>query len=274
MKNLLNLAVKAAIESSKEVLKLYADGFSVTLKEDNSPVTTADLKAQEIIFKYLSETNIPILSEEGEKEIHTQLSKWSQYWCVDPIDGTKEFVNKTDEYCISIGLITPDTSMLGVLAAPSLGSFYFAADGVGSYKWKGRYEDLYLLLEKDLIIDELLNNSVCLKPSPYLKQNPYIFLTSRSHFSNVDEEYYHELKNQFADIKMIQMGSAVKIAWVAEGKAQEYARLSPVNFWDIAGGHAIAKYAGLEIVDYNSKDSVNYKNTENLKISGYILKNK
>lgn len=100
MINLLNIAIKAAIESSREVLKIYEQGFSVSLKEDESPVTTGDLKANEIITSYILPTDIPILSEESEKDTLEKRKNWKRYWCIDPIDGTKEYVNKTDEYCI------------------------------------------------------------------------------------------------------------------------------------------------------------------------------
>ncbi len=271
MKQLLDIAVKAAIEASKEVLKLYNQGFSVSIKEDKSPVTTGDLKANEIISKYLIPTQIPVLSEESEKESEVVRTSWQKYWCIDPIDGTKEYVNKTDEYCISIGILTQETSLLGVLAAPSLELFYFAAEGIGSFKWNGKYEDLYTLLTKENPTDELLKNSVRLSVKPELKN--YTFLTSRSHFSTIDAEHFEKLKKEYSEIIMIRMGSAIKIGLVAEGKANEYARLSSVNFWDIAGGHAIAKYAGLEITDYHTGKEIAYENTEDLKIMGYIVRN-
>ncbi|MDR1876438.1 MAG: 3'(2'),5'-bisphosphate nucleotidase CysQ [Flavobacteriaceae bacterium] len=271
MKRLLDVATKAAIEASKEVLRLYKEGFSVSIKEDKSPVTNGDLKANEIITDYLRSTSIPILSEESEKESEEVLSSWQKYWCIDPIDGTQEYVNKTGEYCISIGLLTPETSLLGVLAAPSLGLFYFAAEGLGSFKWEGRYEELYDLSDKENLTDELIKNSVKLSIKPELEE--YTILTSRSNFSAIDEEYYQELKKEYHNVTKLRMGSAIKIGLVAEGKANEYARLSPVNFWDIAGGHAIAKYAGLEIIDYHTKKPVTYKDISTLKIPGYKIKN-
>ncbi|MDR2123250.1 MAG: 3'(2'),5'-bisphosphate nucleotidase CysQ [Flavobacteriaceae bacterium] len=271
MKQIMDVAVKAAIEASKEVLRLYNEGFSVSFKEDRSPVTTGDLKANEIITTYLKGTSIPVLSEESEKESEEIRSSWQKYWCIDPIDGTKEYVNKTGEYCISIGLLTPETSLLGVLAAPSLGLFYFAAEGLGSFKWEGKYEELYDLSDKENLTDELLKNSVKLPLKP--ESESYAFLTSRSHFNKKDEEYYQGLKKKYPEITLLQMGSAIKIGLVAEGKANEYARLSSVNFWDIAGGHAIAKYAGLEITDYVTKKAINYKDISTLLISGYIIKN-
>lgn len=149
--------------------------------------------------------------------------------------------------------------------------FYFAAEGIGSFKWKGVYEDLYSLLDSENIVEEIMKNSIQLPVKPAL--NPYIFLTSRSHFSNLDQEYFQKLGREHEELQMIQMGSAIKIGWVVEGKANEYARLSPVNFWDIAGGHAIAKYAGLKIIDTASQMEVTYNDIETLKISGYIIKN-
>ncbi len=271
MKQLLNVAVQAAIEASKEILDLYNQGFSVSIKEDMSPVTTGDLRANEIITRHLSPTQIPILSEESEQETEAVRSSWQKYWCIDPIDGTKEYVNKTDEYCVSIGLLTPETSILGILAAPSLGLFYFAAEGIGSFKWNKSYEDLHSLLNKENPTEELIKNSVCLSIKPQLEN--YTFLTSRSHFSPVDAKYFEKLKEKHPGVSMIRMGRAIKIGLVAEGKAHEYARLSPVNFWDFAGGHAIAKYAGLEIIGYPDEKEITYHDTSDLKVKGYIIKN-
>lgn len=271
MKNLINVALRAAIDASKEVHKIYDEGFSVSIKEDKSPVTSGDLKSNEIITAYLKQTSIPILSEETDHESESVIAGWQKYWCVDPIDGTKEYVNKTGEYCISIGLLTSETSLLGVLAAPSLELFYFAAEGLGSYKWNGKYEDLYELLNEEDVTEKILEKSVKLPLKIDLKN--YTILTSRSHYSSIDKEYIEKLRIQHPNLVMFQMGSAIKIGLVAEGKANEYARLSPINFWDIAGGHAIAKYAGLEIVDYETKKQITYKNFSTLKISGYIVKN-
>jgi 3'(2'), 5'-bisphosphate nucleotidase len=271
MKNLINIALKAAIEASREVHKIYEEGFSVSIKKDQSPVTSGDLKSNEIITNYLNQTSIPILSEESEHESEKVISGWEKYWCVDPIDGTKEYVNKTGEYCISIGLLTQETSLLGVLAAPSMKLFYFAAEGLGSYRWNGKYEDLYDLLDEENLTEKILKKSIKLPLKPDLEK--YTILTSHSHYSHIDDEYISSLKLQHSDMIVFQMGSAIKIGLVAEGRANEYARLSPINFWDIAGGHAIAKYAGLQIVDYKTKTLITYRNFSSLKIPGYIVKN-
>ena len=252
MKNLINVALRAAIDASKEVHKIYDEGFSVSIKEDKSPVTSGDLKSNEIITAYLKQTSIPILSEETDHESESVIAGWQKYWCIDP-------------------LLTSETSLLGVLAAPSLELFYFAAEGLGSYKWNGKYEDLYELLNEEDVTEKILEKSVKLPLKIDLKN--YTILTSRSHYSSIDKEYIEKLRIQHPNLVMFQMGSAIKIGLVAEGKANEYARLSPINFWDIAGGHAIAKYAGLEIVDYETKKQITYKNFSTLKISGYIVKN-
>ncbi|MDR3272199.1 MAG: 3'(2'),5'-bisphosphate nucleotidase CysQ [Flavobacteriaceae bacterium] len=271
MKDLLNAALKGAIQASKEVYKKYNEGFSVRYKSDKSPVTTSDLIANEILIKHLTPTELPILSEESDKYTPDILSSWQKYWCIDPIDGTQEYVDKTDEYCISVGLLTPETSLLGVLAAPSLGLFYFAADGIGSYKWSGSYEELWSLSEKENLCDELLKNSVKLALKTDLQH--YTLLASRSFYSQEDEKYYQKLKSEHPDLQRIQMGSVIKIGQVAEGRANEYTRFSQVNFWDIAGGHAVAKYAGLQISNPLTEKDWDYKDISSLKISGYIIKN-
>jgi len=271
MKDFLNAALRGTIQASKEIHKKYNEGFSVHYKKDKSPVTTSDLIANEILIKHLVPTELPILSEESDKYTPDVLSSWQKYWCIDPIDGTQEYVNKTDEYCISVGLLTPETSLLGVLAAPSLGLFYFAADGVGSYKWSGSYEELYSLGETENLCDELLKNSIKLALKPDLQS--YTLLTSRSFYTQEDEVYFQKLKEKHPDLQRIQMGSVIKIGMLAEGRANEYTRFSKVNFWDIAGGHAVAKYAGLQISNPFTGQDWDYKDISSLKISGYVIKN-
>lgn len=267
MIELLEIALKTTLKATKEVLFQYENGFEVFIKKDHSPVTSADLKAHEIYIEELKNTNFPILSEEGDSYTHEIRSSWDKFWCVDPIDGTREFVEKTDEYCLSIGLIDKNTSYVGVLCAPSLNLLYFACEGLGSYKY---ILNIKKLLDLNFNFEHILNNSIKL-PIVCKKEN-YTFLTSRTHRNQDDEDYLNKLKTQHQNLQVRKMGSAIKLGLICEGYANEYARLSYVNFWDLAGGHAIAKYANLPFISLLTKEEPTY-NDENMKNKTYQLIN-
>lgn len=268
MKELLEIAVKATIEASFEVLKQYHSNFKVQLKEDNSPVTSADLAANEILTSYLKNTQYPILSEEGEFYTHKERQEFEGYWCLDPIDGTQDFVNKTDEFCICTGYISENTSKLGVLSAPALGWFYFAADGIGSFKFNEDFKQLKNFMNMSHL-DELIDYS---KPLPaHTLGSSYTFLTSRFHRDKETDEYIQKLKSEKSNFKLKTMGSAIKLGMMAERSANEYTRFRSVNFWDIAAGHAVAKYAGLLVKDPNTGEEINYSD-EQMRVNGYSMK--
>lgn len=262
---LLEKAVMATFLAGKEVLKQYKNGFETVIKSDGSPVTTADLAAHNILTEKLSETGILVISEEGEKFTHDFRQK-NPYWCIDPIDGTRDFVDKTDEFCVSVGLIHENTSKAGILYAPALDLFYFAAEGIGSFKFSGEMQELEKLSEKDL--DILIANSDKLPLS--IDPEKKIFMASRFHRSAKIEEYIKELLNLHPDLELVTIGSAIKLGLMAEGKASEYLRFTSFNFWDVAGGHAIVKYAGLPLMHVDSDLEVSYKNEE-MRIHGYRM---
>ncbi|MCB9202763.1 MAG: 3'(2'),5'-bisphosphate nucleotidase CysQ [Flavobacteriales bacterium] len=268
MKQLLETALQATIEASEEVLKQYINGFDVFIKEDKSPVTSADKSAHEIYMKYLSDSEFPILSEEGNHYDTETRNSWDKFWSIDPIDGTREFVEKTDEYCLSIGLTDKNTSYLGVLSAPSLNLLYFACEGIGSFKYN---KDITELFNAEFNLEQIINDSVAL---PIKCQNEeYTFLTSRTHRNENDENYLNELEKKHKNLIVKKMGSAIKLGLVCEGYANEYSRLSYVNFWDLAGGHAIVKYSGLDFISLLTGKEPNYQD-ENMKVKTYSVKNK
>lgn len=262
---LLLTACKSSYLAGQEVLKQYHEGFETIIKPDGSPVTTADLAANEILTTILNETGVPILSEEGEKFTH-EFRQQNAYWCLDPIDGTRDFVDKTDEFCVSVGLVHQNTSKVGVLYAPALHLFYFAAEGIGTFKFTGTADDLAEIIHFSLA--DLLQKSakLPLEKTPEKK----IFMASRYHRSAKIESYIAGLKEQNTDLELITIGSAIKLGLMAEGKASEYLRFSTFNFWDVAGGHAIVKYAGLPLLQPDLDEEINYEDEE-MKIFGYRM---
>lgn len=123
-----------AIKAGKSVLEIYNQDFKISYKDDNSPLSEADIISNEIICNELAKFSLPILSEENKTLPYEQRKNWEYFWCIDPIDGTKEFINKNGEFTINIALIYKDTPVLGVVYAPALDLLYSAKKGEGAFK--------------------------------------------------------------------------------------------------------------------------------------------
>lgn len=267
-KNLLQTATKATYLAGKEVLRQYNSEYKTVIKPDGSPVTSADLAANDILMKFLQTTEVSVISEESEHSTH-EFRQNNAYWCIDPIDGTRDFVDSTDEFCVSVGLVDENTSKLGVLYAPALDLFYYAAEGVGSYKFKGKLEDFENAMEKEDFLDWLISHSEELPNHP--KQEKAIFMASRYHRHPRIDSYVEDLKEKYPNLELVTMGSAIKLGLMAERKANEYLRYTKFNFWDVAGGHAICKYAGLKLFKPHTEMEINYER-EDMGIEGYEMK--
>lgn len=266
---LLEKAVLGTISAGEEVWRQYKEGFETQVKKDNSPVTSADFAAHDILSEHLSATNLPIISEEGEKFSHEERQSFDAYWMLDPIDGTRDFINKTDEFCICTGLIAGNTAKLGVLYAPALNLFYFGAEGYSSRKIQASVEELVALAKEKNILEALEKKSVFL-PS-FSPKEKYTFLTSRFHRDNGTDFYIKELKKEHPDLEVVTMGCAIKMGLIADRYATEYTRFLPVNFWDVAAGHAIAKYAGRKVTGANNDKEIDYSD-KNMRVHGYSVK--
>ena len=134
---LLLSAINVSLAAGKEILNVYNSDFSVEKKADNSPLTLADKNAHNVICEILSETKIPVLSEEGKEIPFAERKKWNTLWIVDPLDGTKEFVKRNGEFTVNIALIENGNPVLGAIYCPVKMDLYFALKNVGSYKFSG-----------------------------------------------------------------------------------------------------------------------------------------
>jgi len=252
-KELLKTAINASIEGGHAIMEVYASEFAVEHKDDKSPLTLADKNCNEVIENHLLETNIPFLSEEGIKISFDERKEWEYSWLVDPLDGTKEFVKRNGEFTVNIALIHNGNPIMGVIYVPVKEELYFALEGIGSYKisWNSTIEDL----------EDLISNSDKL-PIDYNRIN-YVIVGSRSHMSAETEEFFEEKKKEHGNVEVMAVGSSLKLCMVAEGKADAYPRYAPTMEWDTGAGHAIAKYAGFTVKQFNSSDDVIY-NKEDL----------
>tara|TARA_B100000780_G_scaffold259327_1_gene210283 strand:+ start:1616 stop:2380 length:765 start_codon:yes stop_codon:yes gene_type:complete len=233
---LLKVAKKAAVKAGEKILQIYAGDFSVSYKEDKSPLTIADQQANKIIEDYLSKTSIPILSEEGQLTDYKDRKNWELLWIVDPLDGTKEFVKRNGEFTVNIALVKNGKPILGVIYVPVKGWLYYGSP-IGSFREIGGKKELLPLVNKATI---------------------FKVVGSRSHQSQETKEYFDEIKKQKKKIEIISMGSSLKICLVAEGSADVYPRFAPTMEWDTAAGHAIAKYAGKKLIDLQTKQEMVY----------------
>jgi 3'(2'), 5'-bisphosphate nucleotidase len=246
---LTEIAIKAAVKAGKEILDVYYNSdFNVEFKADNTPLTIADKRAHHAISAVLAPTGIPVLSEEGKTIPFEERKNWELFWLVDPLDGTKEFVKRNDEFTVNIALIENNTPIAGVVFVPVTKEIYWANSN-GSFK---------AFVEED-------NGSLSNIQQLPLKVEKEFFVVagSKSHMNEETERYIQQLDTKGKTVEMKSKGSSLKICMVAEGNADIYPRLAPTMEWDTAAGHAIVKFAGKQISQFENREPLVY-NKENL----------
>ncbi|MBE9585903.1 3'(2'),5'-bisphosphate nucleotidase CysQ [Mucilaginibacter sp. JRF] len=219
----IDLLTGIAVKAGEAIMSVYNDDrdASVTYKADSSPLTLADKLSHKRIVADLTlhYPEIPILSEEGAHIPYEVRSEWEYYWCVDPLDGTKEFINRNGEFTVNIALIHRDTPVLGVIYVPCKNVLYYG-DSKGSYRQK------------------LIEGKVRIKTES--KPSNWTAVGSRSHADGTEADFL----SAYPVTRQLSAGSSLKFCLVAEGKAQIYFRSGPTMEWDTAAGHAIAVNSG------------------------------
>jgi len=225
-----------ALEAGKTIMEIYKKDFSVEYKDDKSPLTEADVKSNEIICSALKKLyqNIPIMSEENKQVEYDTRKDWEYYWCIDPIDGTKEFIKKNDEFTVNIALVHKNTPVLGVVYAPAIEIMYSAKKDEGAY----------LNAEK-----------LPLKTNTNKKEKLFV-VASKSHLSDETQEFIDNLDTK--KVEQISKGSSLKLCMVADGSADIYPRLAPTMEWDTAAADAIVREAGKMTYQFESNEPVIY----------------
>jgi len=242
--------ITIAKQAGDQIMQIYQKDFSVEYKEDQSPLTEADLASHHLICDELSKLypKIPTLSEESANSF-TLASENASFWCVDPLDGTKEFIKKIDEFTVNIALIQNHQPILGVIGVPAKNVVYAAVNGKGAFKQEGDDE-----LQKINVKSQDNNNLT--------------FAVSRSHL--VDQT--KNLVNQHR-AKMVQAGSALKLTYVAEGVVDAYPRFGPTMLWDVAAGQCIIEEAGGQVLSLDDQSPMKY-NINKLINTSFIAFNK
>lgn len=266
LNSFLETSINAAIEAGEKICMIYQNAFEIEYKDDHSPLTTADTKSNEVIQHYLIKTGIPILSEEGKSIPYVDRSNWESLWIVDPLDGTKEFIKRNGEFTVNIALVEKGQPILGVIYVPVYKRLFFASENTGAIK----VDDIDVS-KSSFSLNELLEIGISL-PSQ-LTKNTYTVVGSKSHMTTETEDYINRLKNQHPKIEILSRGSSLKICMVAEGEADEYPRFAPTMEWDVAAGHAIVKYSGGSLINYETQKEMTY-NRESLLNPWFLVKKK
>lgn len=243
------LLVDIATRAGEAIMEIYVQDFEVITKEDKSPLTEADQKANTIIVDALKQhyAHIPIISEENKLVPYEVRKQWKAFWLVDPLDGTKEFIKKNGEFTVNIALIEDGCPTFGVVHVPATGVTYYGIPGEGSYKIQpGKPEE------------KMEHN-----PIPYADKEHVVVVASRSHLTPETEEFVVDLKAKGKTVDYLSSGSSLKFCLVAEGKADVYPRFGPTMEWDTGAAHAVALGAGRHVFKANSAEPLTY-NKENL----------
>lgn len=272
---LLQTALLASFEAGEEIMRIYTDpkqDFGIERKADNSPLTLADKASHQVIMRYLSNTGIPILSEEGQHIPYDERKAWGRLWVVDPLDGTKEFIKKNGEFTVNVALVENGHPVMGVVYVPFTRILYYGIVGRGA--WKSdvlafntglpTLNELSCFLAGDVTLD-------CQGPFGGLPlpagdgHEVFTVVASRSHMSSETQAYIQEMERVHGQVRIVSSGSSIKICLVAEGVADAYPRFAPTMEWDTAAGDAVARAAGRMVTNaetgsplvYNKQDLLN-----------------
>ncbi len=247
--------IEIAKEAGVETITIYNRTFSVEEKEDHTPITEADEKANNHISRALAKDypDIPIISEETKEVPYEERKQWDRFWLVDPLDGTKEFIKKNGEFTINIALIEKGKPVLGVVYLPAKQEMYYGIQGEGAFKAIAG------------------GDPQPLEPGPhYSQKNQVKVVASRSHLSKEVEDFVKELENDGKEVDFTSAGSSLKFCLVAEGAADVYPRFGPTMEWDTGAAHAVAEAAGKQVLDANSRKPLMY-NKEDLHNPWFIV---
>lgn len=238
-------------EASASVMEVYDTNSAVVeIKADNSPLTQADKASHVIITTALKKLfpDVPVVSEEGHEEENRESLKQQTYWIVDPIDGTQDFVNRTGEFCIAIGLVDGERPMFGIVAAPTLDTIYYGGPQMGSFKKIG-------------VTDAVQIHTMELEP--------HIVAISRTHTVEVTEKHISE---HYPTAERRKLGSMLKQMALASGEVDVYPVIGqPLHLWDLAAGQAIIEGAGGIVLRPDSSE-INWHETADFKVGNFIAR--
>lgn len=239
----LELLVDIAKEAGEAIMDIYmADERGIEFKDDNSPLTAADLASHHVICRRLEQAfaDIPVMSEESADIPFETRREWPKYWLVDPLDGTKEFINRNGEFTVNIALIADGKAVAGVVYVPVTDKCYVGELTYGA--WLHHQGNIRVLAGSE-------------GPGPVP-----VVVGSRSHPSAELAGYLERL----GEHSILSVGSSLKFCMLAEGKADLYPRLGPTCEWDTAAAQAVLESAGGSVIDYLSGGPLRYNTKASL----------
>jgi 3'(2'), 5'-bisphosphate nucleotidase len=237
---------KAAVEAGAAIMEVYqrAKGFDAEYKDDDSPLTEADLAANRILVARLQELtpSVPIMAEESDLPPWSKRKHWRECWVVDPLDGTREFLKRNDEFTVNVGLVRDNKPILGVVYAPALQRWYYAARHEGAWRQDGKKAPTKLAVK-----------------APEAGR-PLKVVGSRSHNTPQFDDFVAGL----GETETVVMGSSLKICLVADGTADLYPRLGPTSEWDTCAAQAVVEEAGGQLLNFETGEPLTYNARESI----------
>ncbi len=242
--NCLHTAMRAAKTASEAIMEIYAQDFEANWKQDGSPVTVADIASNDVLEAILAETGIPRITEESQHETYDIRETYDWVWCVDPLDGTKEFLKKNDEFAVCIALIHKQQPVLGIIASPVNQNMIIGGREV----------------PPAMVSFEHLENT---SGWQYIERKtslnvPFVIAGSRSHLSGTELKFTNEMREQYGEVEFLKKGSALKFMDLALGTADVYPRFAPTMEWDIAAGQAIIEALGGKVLHAENNEPLKY----------------
>jgi 3'(2'), 5'-bisphosphate nucleotidase len=231
LKELIDPIVDLAVDAGQAILEVYATDFDVQSKDDESPLTQADLASHRRIVAGLTALtpDIPIISEEDGLPPFAERRQWDRYWLIDPLDGTREFVNRNGEFTVNIALIDSHRPIFGVVHVPVQDKTYIGCEGHGAELRDG-------------------GSITAIRVSDF-SNHPVRIVGSRSHRGSSLDAFLEKV----GESDMVPMGSSLKFCVVAEGRADIYPRLGPTSEWDTAAAQAVVEQAGGRVLELDGK---------------------
>jgi 3'(2'), 5'-bisphosphate nucleotidase len=238
----LQSVISLAKEAGHRIMEIYGSDFRVGAKEDQSPLTAADLAAHHCLVEGLSGLRPahPVMSEESGGVEFGIRSEWETFWLIDPLDGTKEFIKRNGEFTVNVALIHRHTPVLGVVYAPAKGLCYFASEGCGAFRQQAEAEPEPI--------------RVCSVAPATVR-----VVGSRSHGTIALDLFLSRLGAH----DLVSIGSSLKLCLVADGTADLYPRIGLTSEWDTAAAQCVVQEAGGRVTTlngepllYNTKESI------------------
>jgi len=239
--DMLDRVLAIALEAGEKILEIYESEIAVTHKDDDSPLTQADLAAHHHIVAGLRALtpDIPVLSEEAADIPYETRRQWTRYWLVDPLDGTKEFIKRNGEFTVNIALVDDGAPVLGVVHGPVLRRSWIAAQGLGAWR-----------------LEDGQKHAIRTRKVPALPA----LVVSKSHRDAALDAFLARMPEHEA----VSRGSSLKFCLVADGVADLYPRTGPTSEWDTAAGQCVAEQAGAQVLVMPGLQPLRYNQKESL----------